>query len=47
VLDFIKIKDDYRASTKAKDVSFEDTFTSKHVENNCGITFNMPTVPAT
>jgi hypothetical protein len=46
-LDFIKIKDDYRASTKAKDVSFEDTFPSKHVEDNCSGYLNMPTVSAT
>jgi hypothetical protein len=42
----IKIKDDYRASTKAKDVSFEDTFTSKHVEDNCSGNLNLPAVPA-
>jgi hypothetical protein len=46
-LDFIKIKDDYRASTKAKDVSFEDTFTSQHVEDNCSSNLNMPAMSAT
>jgi uncharacterized protein len=40
------IKDGYRASTKAKNVSFKDTFTSKHVEDNSGITFKLPTVSA-
>jgi hypothetical protein len=39
-------KDGYRASTKAKDVSFEDTFTPQHVENHSSITFKLPTVPA-
>ncbi len=42
----VELKDGYRASTKAKDVSFKDTFTSCDVEDNSGITFKLPTVPA-
>ena len=42
----VELKDGYRASTKAKDVSFKDTFTSFYVEDNSGITLKLPTVPA-
>ena len=45
-LKFKEIKDDYRASSKAKDVSFEDSLTPLYVEDNCSISCSMPTVPA-
>jgi hypothetical protein len=42
----VELKDGYRASTKAKDVSFEDTFTPRNVEDDSSITLKLPTVPA-